>query len=776
MDALPAGFNEADVLLLANWSRLALGVFVGLALLVLGITWLDLRDLPRRRGAVLLALRGAALALAVALVAEPAVELRHVTRVPNHVAIVVDVSASQDLDADAQDRRWDRTREALRDLRERIESDDGEHIFDVYALGETLTPSSIDALLQLDAPTGRETRLDLALEQLDEQAATTEFGGVVIVSDGVDTGALGTRWEPGGELDAGTLQRLERIGGPVHTLATAEPGTLQDVSIARVLYDEFAFVRNAVTVVAEIEVHGYESGTLPVTLRRGADVLQTRQLIIDPNQTRQRVAFEFVPEQLGREIYEVAVPLLDGEVVAENNRDYFVLDIIRDEIRVLQVVGRPSWDVRFLRQLLKQNPSVDLISFFILRSNEDVQRAPNREMSLIPFPTDELFNEELGSFDLVIFQNFTWEPYDMRQYLPRVREYVLGGGGFMMIGGEQSYSVGGYAGTEIEDILAVDIGAARDPSVAIDLTSFRPQLTDAGQRHPVTRLEFDPAANRETWASLPPMRGTNIVQGPADGATVLATHPTLLGADGAAMPVVAVADRGEGRTMAMTIDDAWRWAFESVGDGASSQPYARFFSGAMRWLIRDPELNLVRVEIPEDEFAPGDTVAGTVRVFGYDYAPAADVEGTLQIWRRPLEDPTAEDVLVDELPVRTDARGRVPFEITADTAGAWRIEATVELEAGHPLTDAGLFIAVPPRAETRHIEPRPDLLEAIATASGGDHRVLPSRLGGLHFEPARVRRVDRREVVELWTSPWVLGLFILLLGTEWSLRRRWGRL
>jgi hypothetical protein len=345
-----------------------------------------------------------------------------------------------------------------------------------------------------------------------------------------------------------------------------------------------------------------------------------------------------------------------------------------------------------------------------------------------------------------------------------------------MIGGEQSFSVGGYAGTEIEDILAVAIDAARDPSVAVDLAAFRPVLTDAGVRHPVTRLEFDPGANRQVWTTLPAMRGTNVVRGPADGATVLATHPTLRTPDGQPMPVVAVADREDGRTMALTVDDSWRWSFERVGEGASSQPYARFFGNAMRWLIRDPELNLVRVEIPEDAFVPGDSVRGTVRVFGYDYAPATDIAGQIRIWRRPLEDPTAEEVLIDTVAMRTDTRGQIPFEFAADDAGAWRVEAQVELDDGHPLGDDDLFIVVEPRAETRHVEPRPGILEALSEASEGTHRVLPGRIGDLRFDPARVRRVDRREVVELWTSPWVLMLFVVLLGTEWTLRRRWGRL
>ena len=99
------------------------------------------------------------------------------------------------------------------------------------------------------------------------------------------------------------------------------------------------------------------------------------------------------------------------------------------------------------------------------------------------------------------------------------------------------------------------------------------------------------------------MRGTNIVLGTRPGATVLATHPTLSGTDGP-MPVISVMDAGEGRSMAMTIDNSWRWNFDHVSDGGNSRPYTSFFNSAIRWLIRDPELNLIQVEIPEEMYQP----------------------------------------------------------------------------------------------------------------------------------------------------------------------------
>ena len=137
--------------------------------------------------------------------------------------------------------------------------------------------------------------------------------------------------------------------------------------------------------------------------------------------------------------------MLEGEAIAENNARAFLLKVIRDKIRVLQVTGRPSWDERFLRGLLKHDPNVDLVSFFILRTPTDVELVPSDELSLIPFPTEELFQEQLRSFDVVFLQNFNYGPYGIGAYLGEISDYVEEGGGLAMIGGDLSFTSGGYA-------------------------------------------------------------------------------------------------------------------------------------------------------------------------------------------------------------------------------------------------------------------------------------------------------------------------------------------
>src|SRR5205085_10940002 len=163
----------------------------------------------------------------------------------------------------------------------------------------------------------------------------------------------------------------------------------------------------------------------------------------------------FTVTRTGRAVYSVSIPLAEGDAVPENNERAFLVRVTRDKLRVLLLCGAPTWDARFLRAFLKADPAIDLITFFILRTSSDLTMASPEELSLIPFPTDELFREHLDSFDLVIFQDFNYGPYQVAGYLPRIRDYVLHGGAFAMVGGSRAFGAGEYEHTPLAEILPV---------------------------------------------------------------------------------------------------------------------------------------------------------------------------------------------------------------------------------------------------------------------------------------------------------------------------------
>ena len=211
---------------------------------------------------------------------------------------------------------------------------------------------------------------------------------------------------------------------------------------------------------AVIRATGLARRQVEVTLTRDGRLVDVAQRAPRRRRHRgRRSAFDWTPDRPGNFVFEIATPVLAGEALSTNNKQVFTLKVIRDRVRVLHVCGRPSWDQRFLRSMLRLDPNVDLVSFFILRTETDDQPwNPGGDVAHpLPRPGD-LRRAAAQSFDLLIFQNFNYGPsYKVEPYLPGLRDYVQSGGALAMVGGDLSFASGGYAQTALRDVLPVEL-------------------------------------------------------------------------------------------------------------------------------------------------------------------------------------------------------------------------------------------------------------------------------------------------------------------------------
>ena len=129
----------------------------------------------------------------------------------------------------------------------------------------------------------------------------------------------------------------------------------------------------------------------------------------------------------------------------------------RDKIRVLTLSGSPAWNYRFLRMAMKQDPLIELVSFVFLRTPTDTVDVPENQLSLIPFPIDDIFLEELKNFDVVVLDDFSHRAYFNPVYLERVRDFVRDGGGLAMFGGSRAFDSGGYGDSALREALPVEL-------------------------------------------------------------------------------------------------------------------------------------------------------------------------------------------------------------------------------------------------------------------------------------------------------------------------------
>jgi uncharacterized membrane protein len=763
-----AEFNEHRWVMLAPWGRLGLALGAIAVALIGGLAWRASRGAPPWRRGHLVGLRLAAATCALIVFLEPAIELRQVAREPNRIAILVDESRSMALREDADGpTRIERVRALLDGSTGALTAWRRDHQIDFYTFGDALAAST-EAAVARGKATGDATLLRKALETVRSRYDGRDLAGVVVISDGAATGGFGEDSGAGAVRDF--LRSLETR---VHTVWAARPG-LRDVAIAKVNADEFAFVRTVVRLEAVLRTTGYGPRKVLVTLSSDGEALRQKWVDLPADAGEATVTFEVTPPRVGRYVYEIATPVADDEAVSSNNARSFVVRVIRDKIRVLQVAGEPSWDVRALRQMLESNPNVDLISFFILRTQDDISLVPNDEMSLIPFPTRELFQEELPSFDLIVLQNFEYMPYGIGDYLENIRAYVEGGGGLAMLGGALSFSSGGYDDTPVAAALPVDLIDPLSSTQLLDSNHFRPELTELGKIHPVTSLRYAVADNLAAWKSLPELEGINLIAGPRPDATVLAVHPRVKMGNGKPMPVIVAGEYGQGRTLAITTDTLWKWGFVAAArPGDDGRHYDKLWENAIRWLIQDPDLRNLHVDSDAVEYTPGQTVRIGVRLLGRDYQPLP--KGKVKVSLRRGADPDRA-VPVGESQVVVGEDGTGSLERTGLTPGVYRIAAEAQI-AGKKVTAGDIFLVRDAGTELDRPAGDEDTLRTVAAATGGVHAGAVDALpGDLAFDPPRVVRVDRRADVELWSRPGLLLLALALLGLEWLARQRSGYL
>jgi uncharacterized membrane protein len=735
-----------------------------------------LRGLPPRRRAVLLGLRAIGVGCALALFFQPALRRERRALQPSRVVVLLDESASMSLPlaGSGGPTRLQRALELARDAGALADPAAGRSV-EIYAAGVSHGDAPVAlplAALDAQSPTGGRTALLEALEALP-RAIDRDLAAVIVLSDGADHGRAAPQ-----PLDAPTRDQLATLDAPVHTLALGE-AEVRDLVVGRVARDDFAFVRTPIDFDVPIEVlgDGWAGRTVAVVLRRDGVVVEARSLTL--RRGTQHLSLRHVPDRVGEFVFDVSVPVQPGELTAANNLQRFSLRVVRDRVRVLQVCGRPSWDERFLRSLLKRDPNVDLISFFILRTPSAIELASPDELALIPFPTDELFRESLHTFDLVVLQNFNYGPYQMSQYLPFIARYVEEGGALAMLGGDLSFGLGGYAGTPIESILPVELEAADGKGAhagpGLDARPVNPKLTAVGRAHPLTALALDVEESAREFASLPALDGVNLVRRARPEATVLAVHPTLLDADRQPLPIISVREAGRGRVLAVGSDSTWRWGFEGDAHG-TRRPYERFWESAIRWLVRDPALSLLRIELDRAALDARGALPIHVTAVGPDYRPIAGAQVRFALERVPDPEGTGAHGVAPVAPEAgvTDERGVLDRSLGALPEGAYRLTARARL-GGRDVEDGRVFLIDRNAAELADPAARPALLRSLSDATGGQARPASAGIGGLPVRPPREIRIAASEDRPLWTSPLLLFVAVGAMCAAWALGRRWGR-
>ncbi|MDE4911801.1 hypothetical protein PQI07_14005 [Methylobacterium sp. 092160098-2] len=475
-------------------------------------------------------LRMLVLALVLAALTNPALVREDREPVKDVAAIVVDRSGSQALGDRPQ------MTDAVRaELQRR------------FGALTDIEPRFIDVPDSKDGDDG--TKLFTALSQALADVPPERLAGIVMLTDGVVH-----------DIPASLAQL--GIKAPLHVLVTGHPDE-RDRQIKLLEAPRFGIVGKDLTIRAEVMERG-GTGHAVVTVRRDGEEIGRRDVATDkPFSLNLRI------EHGGPNVVEIEVEPLSGELTTVNNRAVLPIEGIREKLRVLLVSGEPHQGERTWRNLLKSDANVDLVHFTILRPPEKQDGTPISELSLIAFPTRELFVQKIKDFDLIIFDRYANQSVLPQAYFDNIVRYVREGGALLIAAGPEFAGPASLARTRLAGILP------GDPDGRVVEKPYKATPTQVGQRHPVTRALPGSDANPPAWGDW-----LRIVE----ARTRPGIQPILSGAEG--LPLLALSREDKGRVALLLSDHAWLWA-RGYQEGG---PYLDLLRRLGHWLMKEPAL------------------------------------------------------------------------------------------------------------------------------------------------------------------------------------------
>lgn len=700
----------------------------------------------KRPSFTLFALRAAACMLAILLLIQPTYIKQEKIRGKPLLAVLVD--NSQSMAVKDPEQRLSRVKEFIArhitlwkrraDLR-------------FYLFSGSTSLTSEDAMGNWKAQ-GNATSIGHAISEIGNELSG-KLSSMVLLSDGRDNGVL----QP--------AHIARKLNVPIFSVGVGSPEKIKDILISDLRAGDFAFKNTPINVRLMLKGYGFAGKKIPVRLYHRKELIATREVKLLPRAEDTEVNFEITPKNVGTFAYRASIPVYPGEASKRNNSINFSIDVIREKLRILYICGQPGYEYALLREALKSDPAVELVSFVILRNPENIAFVPDRELSLIPFPAREIFLKKLFSFDLLIFENFTYVRFGIiAPYLENIRTFIVEkGGAFIMIGGQNSFGSGRYGHTPIEDILPVIID---NQSELFKIEPFRMRATTL--HHPIMLLADDMKKNRTTWRTMPQLVGYNTIGRAKEGAVVLGEHPWKKN-DAGPLPVLVVWQKGKGRVMVITSNTTWRWAMGLAKEGKTPFGYTRFWRQTVRWLTQAEEMKLVLVTVDKRQYSPGETMRINVMVKDEAYDPLTEARVSLRI-KEP-------DGITREIVTFRGEKGEFHAEYEPWGIGTY----TVKAEAYHKQT--GTFLGSDSRnidvrafsRETIELNMDEQLLADIASQSGGSYSRIDSFETKDLFKSLKIRH--RGEVLKkkpIWNHPVFFILILLLLITEWFIRRRTG--
>ena len=584
-------------------------------------------------------------------------------------------------------------------------------------------PARIDSLNDLH-PTASSTRIGDSLKQLSEETSDLPIGAVVLLSDGDDNS---------GGISADAISALRARHIPVHTVGFGREHAAHDVELDDVVVAPRALADSRLAAKVTLHQRGYAGARINLTVRDISTgqpkVLAARPITLGPDGNLQTESVMFNIGGAGAKTLEIAAALLPGEENTANNTVTRVVNVSSEPRRILYVEGEPRWEYKFIRQAEEDDRMVQIASIVRTTENKFYRQGVVDAKELADgFPTrpEDLFVYQgliIGSVEAGYFSPAQQEL--IRQFVDRR------GGGLLLLGGQFALADGAWNASSLIDllptVLPTQIGTFhREADPKSGTTHTTAELAPAGMDSIITRVVDDPAANAARWKTLPYLMDYEDPGVPKAGATVLAN---MITPEGKKLPLLITQNFGRGRSAIMATGGSWRWQMSSPSAtppticSGSSSCAGSFPIHPATWPPLFPPRCSSTMALSRSP-PPLPTSSSTPR-------PDAKVEAHIL-------GPGGVGALVEMTPV-PDSPGQFQAAWSAPKAGAYLTE--VIAQRADPKTgamkelgrDVLTFQRMDGVAENFHVEQNRDLLERLATQTGGKY-----------WKPADLKQPRRR--------------------------------
>ncbi len=678
----------------------------------------------------LAALRYISLVIVLLLLVEPVLAIRWTSLRQPTIAVLIDESASMAL-MDSTTRRSDRVKEIMR--RPWIAKLQQSSNIKIMAFADSLRQITMDSLDTMRF-SGDGTDIAAALASAGKRLAADNFAGAILLSDG------------NASLGENPVRVAQNYAVPIFTIGIGSSRRAKDVVLSQIVTNEVAYAESQLPVEITLSAVGYAGRPARVQVEDAAGTLAEQNVILPADNTQTTVRFNVTPRQLGMNKLTASVAPQPGETSDLNNRRAAFVRVLESKMRILIIAGAPSAEYEFVKRTLENDKNFT-VDGFVQKTGDGFYNGKTLPAQLAAWK----------NVDGLLFIDFPRKDTDAQVIATLLESMAAARKPLFWIAGsdldtQKWWNFQQYLPFSSRPI----IGAEK-------LVTMVPDAI--GMSHPLGRFAEAPEENRELWENLPPIFLSLANVTLRSGAQVVGVSDQVPGR--ASMPLMLAQKTGETKCIVILAHGLWQWNLKLVGIGREPVAYRHIIIQGVRWLVTTEDTKLVRFSTNKLIYRGGEAVEMSAQIYYEDYRPRTGVRVSANISGKGFD----REVLFEEI-----GDGLYRGAVASLPGGDYELRGRADLNGQVIGEDVSKFSVEPFSVEYLTTAMNEIAMRKISEISGGRFLTEDS----LDVFAAQTKfpeeRIEIGREIAAWGKLSILVFIVLLLGTEWLLRKRFGML